>query len=90
MLARKKTEVRMLKAYVPTPQAIAGASWPIYMVVMAFTLLIGIEVALFMFIYFRWGRRDGRRDEHWEIDRDLAHLGQRVREIHHYLDKRQS
>jgi hypothetical protein len=39
----------------PTPE-VAGASWPFYIVVMVFVLLVGIEAALFVYIYARWGR----------------------------------
>lgn len=50
---------------VPLPAAASvSQSWPFYMVVMGFSLFAGFEIALFMYIYLRWGWRHWRR--HWD------------------------
>ena len=56
----------------PTRQEDSGSSWPFYMVLMTFLLATGMEAAVFMYIYLRWGRRSWHRrdqsDRYWDFE----------------------
>jgi len=71
--------IRSATSEVPAPQTTLQSqepqgvepSWPFYMVVMGFILLVGIEGALFMFLYLRWGRNRVLTDDINVVNRPL-------------------